>query len=242
VKPETARRVRQRIKSVFDWAKAAGFRSGDNPVEGVSKALPKQRDDVNHHASLPYGDVPKFLTAVRGTTMEDSAKLAFEFLILTSTRTSEVLGARWNEFNLKEKTWTIPADRMKAHRVHRVPLSARCLAILAAARKLSDSGKVVFPEGSTDEPMSNMVFITLLRRVKRTDITAHGFRSSFRNWAAEKTNFPREVCEMALAHTLKDKTEAAYNRTDLFERRRKLMEAWESFATAPEGKVVKMRA
>jgi integrase len=139
VNPETARRVRQRIKSVFDWAKAAGFRSGDNPVEGVSKALPKQRDDVNHHASLPYGDVPKFLTAVRGATMEASVKLAFEFLILTSTRTSEVLGARWDEFNLKEKTWTIPADRMKAHRIHRVPLPAII--------KITPDGNAFCPQG-----------------------------------------------------------------------------------------------
>jgi len=241
-KPETARRVRQRIKIVFDWARAAGFRSGDNPVEGVSKVLPKHRDTTAHHASLDYAQVPKFLATLRESGAGASVKLAFEFLILTAARTSEVLGAKWSEFDLKAKTWTIPADRMKAGRAHRVPLSPRCSDILAKAKKLSESKEFVFPGQSDKEPLSNMAFAMCLRRMSQTSITPHGFRSSFRNWAAEKTNFPREVCEMALAHTLKDKTEAAYNRTDLFERRRKLMEAWESFATAPEAKVVKMRA
>jgi integrase len=241
-KPETARRVRQRIKAVFDWAKASGFRTGDNPVEGIAKVLPKQRDTVEHHASLPYGQVAAFIQALQDSDAGGLVKLAFELLILTATRTSEVLKAQWPEFDLEGKTWTIPGERMKAGRVFRIPLSARCVEILEAAKKLAPEGAdYVFPGQSAKHPLSNMVFLMTLRRMGRK-FTAHGFRSSFRNWGSERTNFPREVCEMALAHTLKDKTEAAYNRTDLFEKRRKLMYAWASFVTAPAAKVVKIRA
>jgi integrase len=241
-KPETARRIRQRIKTVFDWAKAAGHRSGDNPVEGLSKVLPRQKDTEEHHASLPYYKVSEFIASLKNAGAGSSVKLAFEFLILTATRTSETLGAKWNEIDLEEKTWTIPADRMKAGKEHRVPLSPRCLEILTEAKKLPGSEGFVFPGQNAKEPLSNMAFHMCLRRMERTAITPHGFRSSFRNWAAEKTNFPREVCEMVLAHTLKNKAEAAYNRTDLFDKRRTLMEAWESFAATPAAKVVKIRA
>jgi integrase len=256
-KPETARRIRQRIKAVFDWARAAGFRSGDNPVEGITKVLPKQRDSVEHHASLPYAKVSQFVISLRDAGAGTSVKLAFEFLILTAARTGEVLGARWSEFDLDGKTWTIPADRMKAGRAHRVPLSTRCVEILTAAKNIGANedlfaalaipgkgadGDYVFPGQTSTKPLSNMCFHMCLRRMSQNGITPHGFRSSFRNWAAEKTNFPREVCEMALAHTLKDKTEAAYNRTDLFERRGDLMSAWSDFVTAQPGEVVRIRA
>jgi integrase len=239
--PETARRVRQRMKSVFDWTKAAGFRTGDNPVEGISKVLPKHNTQQNHFKALPYAEMPVFIERVRDYEGR-STKLAFEFLILTAARTSEVLNAKWTEFDLDAKTWVIPAGRMKAKREHRVPLSPRCIEILEAAKELADGGGYVFPGGTAKKPLSNMAFNMALRHMNRTDCTPHGFRSSFRNWASEKTNFPREVCEMALAHTLKDKTEAAYNRTDLFEKRRKLMDAWSVFATAPAAKVVQIRA
>lgn len=241
-KPETARRVRQRIKSVFDWARAAGFRSGDNPVEGIAMVLPKQRDVAEHHASLPYSQVSSFLAGLHESGAGSSVQLAFELLILAAARTGEVLGAKWSEIDIEEKTWTIPADRMKAHRIHRVPLSPRCVEILESAKKLPGSELFVFPGQAIKSPLSNMAFHMCLRRMNRQGITPHGFRSSFRNWAAERTNFPREVCEMALAHTLKDKTEAAYNRTDLFEKRRSLMDAWCAFATAKTGQVIQIRA
>jgi integrase len=239
--PETARRVRQRIRTVFDWSKAAGFRSGDNPVEGISKALPKHNTQQEHFAAMPYADVPAFVRRLRDYE-GISTRLAFEFLILTAARTSEVLNAEWRELDLEAKIWTIPADRMKAKREHRVPLSERCVEIIESAKKIADGGQYVFPGATPKEPPSNMVFNMALRHMKQANCTPHGFRSSFRDWSEEKTNFPRSVTEAALAHAVKDKTEAAYRRTDLFERRRKLIDAWAAFATAPAAKVVSIRA
>ena len=239
--PETARRVRQRIKTVFDWAKAAGFRSGDNPVEGVSKVLPKHNGQQEHFAAMPYAQVPAFIQKLREYEGV-STRLAFEILILTASRTGEILKAKWNEFDLEGKVWTVPADRMKAKREHRVPLSARCLEILESAKEIADGGEYVFPGAIAKEPLSNMSLLMALRRMGHADLTAHGFRSSFRDWTEERTNFPRSVTEAALAHVVKDKVEAAYRRTDLFEKRRKLMDAWTTFATAPTAKVVAIRA
>jgi integrase len=240
-KPETARRVRQRIGTVLDWAKAAGFRTGENPVAGVAKGLPKQFDRDDHHAALPYAEVPKFIRSLRESDTSEAAKLAFEFLILTATRTGEVLGARWPELDFEQQTWTIPAKRMKSGRQHTVPLSVPCLDILARAKALSGSGAYVFPGRSADKPLSNMVFLMTLRRMGR-DVTTHGFRSSFRDWASERTSFPREVCEQALAHVVKDKTEAAYRRGDLLEKRRELMASWAAFATSAQADVIPLRA
>jgi integrase len=240
-KPETARRLKQRIRVVFDWAKASGFRAGDNPTDGLAKVLPKQPTEKKHHPALPYQAVSKFLTTLRTSNARESVRLAFEFLILTATRTSEVLRATWDEIDLEGKTWTIPAARMKTGREHRVPLARRAVEILKQAKALSDGGPYLFP-GRAKVPLSNMAFLMLLRRLKRDDITAHGFRSSFRDWSAERTNEPRAVCEAALAHTVRDKAEAAYNRTDLFERRRKLMESWAAFATERSADVVAIRA
>jgi integrase len=234
-KSETARRVHQRIRAVMDWAKASGLRSGDNPVEGVSKVLPKQKDTETHHTALPYAKVPGFITKLHAGGAYTIANLAFEFMILTATRTSEVLQANWGEADLKTKTWTIPAERMKAEREHRVPLAARCLAILKVARKLSADSDFVFPGRSADKPLSNMVFLMALRRMGYK-ITAHGFRSSFRDWASEQTAFPHAVCEAALAHTVQNKVEAAYNRTDLFAKRRDLMTAWANYCATTKRK------
>lgn len=229
IKPETARRVRQRIGTVLDWGRAAGHRSGENPVEGVAKGLPKQGDRDEHHAALPYADVPGFIAQLHKSGAGESAQLAFEFLILTAGRTSEVLGARWDEISVTERLWTVPAGRMKAKREHRVPLSDRSLAILARARELAAGSALVFPGRSGDKPLSNMVFLMLLRRMGLS-VTAHGFRSTFRDWAAERTMLPREVAEMALAHAVENRVEAAYARSDLLERRRDLMEQWASHA------------
>lgn len=240
-KPETARRVRQRIGTVLDWAKAAGHRSGDNPINGIEKGLPKQPKKQEHHAALPYSEVNSFIAELGEAKANESTRLAFEFLILTATRTSEVILAEWSEIDFDEKAWTIPAERTKAGRLHRIPLSARCIEILESAKQLSDSGLYVFPSRSVKKPLSTMVFLMMIRRMGK-GITAHGFRSTFRDWAAERTNFSREVCEMALAHSVSDKTEAAYLRGDLFGKRRDLMETWSTYACADSSdKVVSIR-
>lgn len=225
LKPETARRVRQRIGTVLSWAKAAGHRTGDNPVEGVSKGLPKQARKDNHHEAMPYVEVPKFIVAMRANGSDMRSKLALEFLILTAARTSEVLKAEWKEFDLDAKLWTVPASRMKAKRVHRVPLSDRCVGILTEAKTISGKSDFVFPGRSEAAPISNMTMLTILRRMKLS-VTAHGFRSSFRDWAAETTAYPRELAEMALAHTIENKVEAAYRRGDMLEKRADMMQAW----------------
>lgn len=240
-KPETAKRVMQRIGTVFDWAKASGFRSTENPVRGITKALPKQPENKEHFSALAYGEVPAFVRRVRTANAGDVAKLAFEFLILTASRTGEVLGAKWEEIDLTTAIWTIPKERMKAKREHRVPLSGRLLQILKAARQLDAASIHVFPGNRVGKPMSNMVFLMILRRMD-LDCTAHGFRSAFRDWASERTNFSREVCEMALAHTIKNKAEAAYRRGDLLDKRRELMETWARFVTAEQAQVVAIRA
>lgn len=232
-KPETARRVRQRIRTVLDWAKAAGFRTGENPVDGVGKGLPKQSDRKEHHAALAYADVPAFITSLREAALSEQTHLAFEFLILTAARTSEVLQATWAEFDKNFQVWLIPAERMKAKREHRVPLAPRCAEILKRAKELAGDSSYVFPGRSPKKPLSNMVFLMALRRMER-DVTAHGFRSAFRDWAAEQTNFPREVCEMALAHAVENRVEAAYRRGDLFEKRRELMTAWANYIVKPK--------
>ncbi len=242
-KSETARRVKQRIKVVLDWAKASGYRSGDNPVDGMKEVLPRTRQMASHHAALPYAQVPAFLQLLREADASEPTRLAFEFLILTAARTSEVLHATWAEFDVNGKVWTIPGARMKAGREHRVPLSPRAVEILERAKEFSSDGPYVFPGRSPKTPLSNMALLMCLRRMmKRGDLTVHGFRSSFRDWAADRTNAPTAVCEAALAHTIRDKAEAAYNRTDLFDRRRALMDAWERFATAEMADVVSIRA
>jgi integrase len=227
-KPETARRVRQRIKVVLDWAKAAGHRSGDNPVEGVNRGLPRQNDKGSHFAAIPYADVPDFVKKLPDVPTSQYARLGFEFLILTAARTNEVLKAEWTEVDFDKAVWTIPPVRMKAGREHRVPLAPRALALLRSASEIKDGSQLIFPGRKAGEPMSNMVFLMMLRRLQ-VSFTAHGFRSAFRDWASECTNFPREVCEMALAHSIRDKTEAAYRRGDLFEKRSELMTAWANY-------------
>ena len=240
-KPETARRVRQRIGAVLDWAKAAGHRSGENPIDGVSRGLPKQSDSKKHHASLPFAKVPGFVEALRASDATATTKRAFELLILTALRTSEVVSAEWSEIDFEEEVWTIPAARMKAKKAHRVPLTPRMLLLLkqaqGAAKQLrakpdEPAAPFIFPGAKDAKPLSSMAFLMLLRRME-VPVTAHGFRSSFRIWAAEMTSYPREIAELALAHVNQDKTEAAYQRSDLFLKRRKLMEEWTAFVTTP---------
>lgn len=244
IKPETANRVRGRIEAILDSATVQGFRAGPNPAQWrgtLAHILPapskvKRRQ---HLAALPFDEVPGFMAELRGKAA--TSALALQFAILTAARTGEALGATWGELDLDAKIWSIPADRMKAERDHRVPLSQAALDILSSALPLAlqrDGMAVpaapVFPGHRRALALSNMAMLMLLRRMKRTDITAHGFRSSFRDWASERTAFPRDVVEMALAHAVENKTEAAYRRGDLFEKRRLLMAAWATFCcTAP---------
>jgi integrase len=238
-KAETARRVRQRIGTVMDWAKAAGFRSGENPIDGVSRGLPKQPDRTKHHAALPYAEIPEFIRRLRASELGEATRLAFELLVLTAARTGDVVGARWSEIDLKNAIWTIPGERMKAGREHRVPLPKRGVELLRRAKQVSAGSDLVFPGRSGTKPISNMVFLMTLRRMG-LDVTAHGFRSGFRDWAAEQTHFAREVCEMALAHSVEDKTEAAYRRGDLLDKRRELMDAWANYLASKLGKAARI--
>jgi integrase len=239
-KPETASRLRGRIERVLDAAKARGLRSGENPARWrghLDQLLPKrQRLTRGHHAAMAYADVPAFIKDLQ--SRQATAALALEFAILTAARSGEVLGARWDEFDLDRAIWTVPAERMKAAREHRVPLSPRPLRIVT---ELEDSrtSDFVFPGQKPDRPLSGMSLEMVLRRMKIEGATVHGFRSSFRDWAAECTNFPNEVCEAALAHVIENKAEAAYRRGDLFEKRRKLMDAWAAYCATPKtGKIV----
>ncbi|RSV39457.1 DUF4102 domain-containing protein [Sphingomonas sp. ABOLE] len=227
--PETARRVKQRIGSVFKWAIAQGWRT-DNPAETIGKALPKHdRSKVEHRKALPYDRVGAALAKVRASDAGTATKLAFEFMVLTATRSGEVRGACWDEIDLERGEWTIPAGRMKAKKPHRVPLSKRCIEILNAAKLLRQAdSNLVFPGTVKGKSLSDM---TLSKLMKDLGIAAvpHGFRSSFRDWAGEQTAHPREVIEFALAHVIKDKAEAAYARSDLFDKRRALMQDWDNF-------------
>jgi integrase len=249
-KPETASRVRGRIERILDWAKVSGYRTGENParwrghLDHLLPARGKVRT-VEHHAALPHAELPGFLVALR--EQQGIAARALEFTILTASRTGETIGARWSEFDLLNKTWTVSAERMKAHRQHRVPLSARALAIvqeMQAHRGGSEADVFVFPGGKDGKPLSNMAFLMLLRRMGRGDLTAHGFRASFKTWASEQTAIQNEIVEAALAHVVGSKVEQAYQRGDMFEKRRRLMQQWATFCTtAPteRGKVVSLQ-
>jgi integrase len=245
-KPETASRVRGRIEAILDWATARGYRQGENPARWrghLDKLLPKKTKvrRVEHHAALPYVEIGAFMAELR--QQEGVAARALEFAILTAARTGEVIGARWDEFDLAERLWTVPAERMKAGKEHRVPLSDAALGILDELAKVRH-GDFVFLGGRAGRPISNMAMLMLLRRMGRDDLTIHGFRSTFRDWAAERTGFPAEVAEMALAHTVTDAAERAYRRGDLFQKRRQLMDAWAKFCAGPAtgGKVVSFAA
>ncbi|MCY3887965.1 MAG: tyrosine-type recombinase/integrase [Chloroflexi bacterium] len=229
-KPETARRVRQRIQAVMRWAIAEGYRD-DNPAgEAIAAALPKNGRRQEHHRALPHAQVGAALARVRASEASPTTKFALEFLTLTACRSGEVRGARWEEFDRASAIWTVPGARMKAGREHRVPLSQRALEVLDGAREYADGSGLVFPS-TRGGALSVNALSTLLRDLGIAAVP-HGMRSSFRDWAAECTDAPREVCELALAHVNSDRVEAAYRRSDLFERRRALMEDWAAYIMA----------
>ena len=218
--------MRGRIEKVLDWAKVQGYRTGDNPAAWrghLSEVLPKPSKVAKgeHFAALPGEEIGAFMVALRG--MQGAGARATELIILTATRTSEVLNAKWSEIDLEAGLWVIPKERMKGFREHRVPLSEPATQLL---REQTQRGEYVFPGAKNGTPLSNMACLQTLRRMGRGDLTVHGFRSTFRDWVSESTSYPRDVAEMALAHTIEDKSEAAYRRGDLIEKRRVLMSDW----------------
>ena len=231
-KPDTANRVRGRIENVLDWATVRGLRTGDNPARWsghLEEALPAKTRVTKHYTALPYADMPTFvaeLTKQRGVSPK-----ALGFLILTAARSGEVIGARWDEIDLDKKLWVIPAERMKEKKEHRVPLVERALAIL---KELPHEGDFVFIGARRNMPLGKNSFLKLIWAMTRDDITVHGFRSSFRDWAGETTAFPADICEVALSHAVGGKVQTTYQRGDLLEKRRKLMEAWAAFCTTPK--------
>jgi integrase len=236
-KPETASRVRGRIESVLDWARVQGYRRGENPARWkghLDHLLPNRSkmQRVKHHAAIPYTEMAAFMTALR--ECNNISARALEFIILTAARTGESLGAKWGEIDLQNKVWAAPPERMKAGKEHRVPLSAAAVTLLGSLGR-DRRGDLLFPGAKPGRPLSDMAMTMLLRRMGRGDITIHGFRSTFRDWAAEITNFPREVVEMALAHAIPSAVEAAYRRGDLFEKRRLLMQAWANYCAVAVG-------
>jgi integrase len=242
-KTETASRLRGRIEVVLSWARTHGYRSGENPAawrRHLENLLPPRRKvrQVRHLSALPYQEIGNFMASLRAE--QGIAARALELTILTAARTSETLGATWSEVDLQAGIWTIPAERMKVERPHRIPLSPTALTVLQAMStiRLSD---YVFPGARAGRPLNNRALLDVLERMDRKDITAHGFRSTFRDWAAEQTRFPREICEQALGHVVGSSVERAYLRSDVIDRRRKLMDEWARFTASPRGEVVPLR-
>jgi integrase len=242
-KPATATRLRASIERILNWAKARGHRTGENPAAWRGHldqilAARARVQPVEHHRALPYDDIPEFMKQVRAC--DGISARALELMILTASRVGEVLGARWDEFDLRAKLWTIPKERMKSGKEHRVPMAPRALAIVQemAESRLND---FVFPGARQNRPLSDIGIRVLVRELHEGVITRHGFRSSFRDWAAERTSFPNHVVEMALAHAVSDAVEAAYRRGDLLEKRRKLMEAWAAYCERLSAQIVLLK-
>jgi integrase len=236
-KPETASRLRGRVESVLDWATVRGFRQGDNPARWrghLAKLLPARTKvrKVKHHAALPYKEAPEFMAELRAE--EDISARALEFTILTVARTGEVIGARWSdgEYDLDQRVWNVPAERMKAGVAHTVPLSDRAVELLKALPRIKGND-YVFPGAHHAKPLSNMAMLEKIRGL-RPGLTVHGFRSTFRDWAGDRTNYPRDVIEAALAHTIKNDAEAAYRRGTAVEKRRRLMQDWAKYCGEPK--------
>ena len=229
-KPETAAKARMRLEGVIDYAKAKGWREGENPARWrghLSNILPaRQKLTKGHHPAMLYSQVPGFVANLQAS--EAMAASALEFLILTAARTGEVLKATWDEFDLQAEIWEIPPERMKAKRGHRVPLTTDMLSILRPLHEARTSN-YVFPGQKPKQPLSNMALEMLMKRMKITDATPHGFRSSFRDWCGDETSFAREIAEAALAHKAGDSTESAYRRSDALEKRRQLMQSWSDY-------------
>lgn len=240
--PETARRVKQRIGAVLDWSFAEGHRETETPMRAIALGLPKQPKGQRHHPAMPWRNIAGFLEELRVTQHAgDVVRLAIEFLILTAARSGEVRGALWSEIDWDEKTWTVPGARMKAGREHIVPLSEGALSVLRQAKDLRrrHNQRFIFEGAKAGKPLSDMALSIVMRRMK-TGVVPHGFRSSFKDWALDTTDAPREVVEAALAHTVRDKVERAYARTNHLDRRRALMTMWADHCAGGRGEIVPM--
>ena len=237
-KAETAKRVRQRLSTVFKYCVAQQWRTDDPANIAIVEALPNPKRKVQHRKSISYNDVASFIETVSKSSAGLSTKLGLEFLILTATRSGEVRNARWNEVN--GSIWTIPAERMKAGVAHRIPLPSRCIEILEEAKEISQGSGFIFEGTKPNKPLSENTFNKLMKELG-LEVHAHGFRTSFRTWTQEKTNYPREIAEAALAHSLRDKAEAAYARSDLLEKRTEMMEAWAQFISASKDNIISIR-
>ena len=237
-KAETAKRVRQRLSTVFKYCIAQQWRTDDPANIAIVAALPNPKRKVQHRKSISYNDVSGFIETVSKSSAGLSTKLGLEFLILTATRSGEVRNARWNEVN--GSIWTIPAERMKAGVAHRIPLPSRCIEILEEAKTISQGSGFIFEGTKPNKPLSENTFNKLMKELG-LEVHAHGFRTSFRTWTQEKTNYPREIAEAALAHSLRDKAEAAYARSDLLEKRAEMMEAWAQFISASKDNIISIR-
>ncbi|MDB0012015.1 integrase arm-type DNA-binding domain-containing protein [Paracoccaceae bacterium] len=238
-KAETAKRVRQRLSTVFKYCVAQQWRTDDPANIAIVEALPNPKRKVQHRKSISYNDVSDFIETVSKSSAGLSTKLGLEFLILTATRSGEVRNARWDEVN--GSLWTIPAERMKAGVAHRIPLPFRCMEILEEAKTISLGSDFIFEGTKPNKPLSENTFNKLMKELG-LEVHAHGFRTSFRTWTQEKTNYPREIAEAALAHSLRDKAEAAYARSDLLEKRAVMMEAWAQFISKDASEIVQIRA
>jgi integrase len=229
-KPETARRVRQRIGAVLDWSYAKGYRPTEAPMRSLSKGLPRQPRKDGHFAAMPFTDVPKLIVRLRERS--SVGRFAMEALILTAARSGEIRGATWSEIDLEAGMWTVPANRMKMGRVHHVPLAPEAVDVFRRAEALRvPCSDLVFPGQRLKNQLSDMTLLKVMRDME-TGVTVHGFRSAFRDWVAEETSYPGEVAEAALAHAIPNKVEAAYRRTDFLEKRRSLMREWAAFCTS----------
>ena len=239
-KGDTAKKIKQRLRMIIKWARAQGYFQGDDPVELAEQALPKQLKSDDHHKSLEFEKLPEMITNLRKSKISLPTKLALEFTILSACRTSEVLNAKWEEIDLTKLIWSIPSERMKGGKVHQVPLTDRMTVILNDCKKLKTNNDLLFPSEINGEALSNNTMRLALKKRLKVDATVHGMRSSFKDWASETTNFANEVSEMALTHTISNKTELAYRRRTLIEKRRHLMQKWSDYLNNKEGEVIEL--
>ena len=239
-KGDTAKKIKQRLRMIIKWARAQGYFQGDDPVELAEQALPKQLKSDDHHKSLEFEKLPEMISNLRKSKISLPTKLALEFTILSACRTSEVLNAKWEEIDLTKLIWSIPSQRMKGGKVHQVPLTDRMTVILNDCKKLKTNNDLLFPSEINGEALSNNTMRLALKKRLKIDATVHGMRSSFKDWASETTNFANEVSEMALAHTISNKTELAYRRRTLIEKRRHLMQKWSDYLNNKEGEVIEL--
>ena len=237
-KPETAKRLAQRLSTVIRWARANGTFSGDDPVEMARTGLPRPSTLVKHHVSLEFNRLPDLIKSLHKSKADKVTKLAFEFLVLTASRTKEVCEATWDEIDLEQNIWTLAAERTKTGLIHRVPLTDRMIEILATAKQLPRPSVFIFPNQRRGVPLSYNTLLFLLQKRLKISATVHGLRSSFKDWASETTNFSNELSEMALSHKIPNKVEAAYRRGDLLEKRRLLMQTWSDYVLGIENTVI----